>query len=87
LYIHVVVTLTCSCHKEIVILVTCCLSGHLHKHFDSYAGIDLTEFCRRVVNIDQDMIAVTRNDITEKYLTITCGDDCFAVQLPHFEIV
>jgi len=76
----------CSCHKDIVLLVTCCLSGRLRKHIDSYAGIDLTQFVRRVINTNHDMIAITPNDISEKYVTIACGNDCYAVQLPHFEI-
>ena len=76
----------CSCHKDIVLLVTCCLSGRLRKQIDSYAGIDLTQFVRRVINTNQDMIAITPSDISEKYVTIACGNDCHGVQLPHFEI-
>jgi len=76
----------CSCHKDIALLVTCCLSGRLRKQIDAYAGIDLTKFVRRVINIDEDMIAITLYDIIDKYVTITCGDDCSALQLLHFEI-
>jgi len=76
----------CVCCKHVVLLVHCYLSSPVKSRFKSYVGIDLTQFMRSIVHTECETLAIIPSDVVSKCMTIDDGHNCYALQLPKFEI-
>ena len=56
----------CVCSKHVVLIVSCYLSSPVQSRFDSYVGIDLTQFMRRIVRTECETLAITPSDVVSK---------------------